>query len=89
MFHFQDLFDFIAAELEDFVNSEGEGFHFPDDDYRPREIGFTFSFPVKQSSIASGVLVKWTKGFNITNMVSYCYSPSLVILLCHESFVVR
>ncbi|XP_039118973.1 hexokinase-1-like [Dioscorea cayenensis subsp. rotundata] len=64
-----DLFDFIAAELEDFVNSEGEGFHFPDDDYRPREIGFTFSFPVKQSSIASGVLVKWTKGFNITNMV--------------------
>ncbi|KAH7686375.1 Hexokinase protein [Dioscorea alata] len=64
-----DLFDFIATELEDFVNSEGEGFHFPDDDYRPREIGFTFSFPVKQSSIASGVLVKWTKGFNITNMV--------------------
>lgn len=35
-----------------------------------RELGFTFSFPVKQSSIAGGTLVRWTKGFNIEDAVS-------------------
>ncbi|KAJ0971417.1 hypothetical protein J5N97_019376 [Dioscorea zingiberensis] len=62
-----DLFDFIAAELAKFVASEGEDFHLPAG--RQRELGFTFSFPVQQSSIASGTLVKWTKGFSITGTV--------------------
>ncbi|KAF5199835.1 Hexokinase-2 protein [Thalictrum thalictroides] len=31
-----------------------------------REIGFTFSFPVKQTSIDSGILIKWTKGFAVS-----------------------
>ena len=35
-----------------------------------RELAFTFSFPVKHSSISSGVLIKWTKGFEISEMVS-------------------
>jgi hypothetical protein len=35
-----------------------------------RQLGFTFSFPVKQTSIASGTLIKWTKGFTIDEMVS-------------------
>ncbi|KAM0945724.1 putative hexokinase [Dioscorea sansibarensis] len=64
-----DLFEYIAGELAKFVASEGEGFHFPEENNKPREIGFTFSFPVKQSSVASGALVKWTKGFNIIGMV--------------------
>ncbi|CAM0954394.1 unnamed protein product [Alopecurus aequalis] len=62
-----ELFDFIAAALAKFVASEGEDFHLPDG--RQRELGFTFSFPVKQSSIASGTLIKWTKGFSIDGMV--------------------
>lgn len=36
-----------------------------------RELGFTFSFPVKQLSVSSGTLIKWTKGFSIPDMVSW------------------
>lgn len=63
----QGLFDFIAAALAKFVESEPEGFHPPPG--RQRELGFTFSFPVKQTSISSGTLIKWTKGFNIDDTV--------------------
>ncbi|XP_042464430.1 hexokinase-2-like [Zingiber officinale] len=58
-----ELFDFIASALARFIASEGEDFHLPTG--RQRELGFTFSFPVRQISIGSGTLVKWTKGFNI------------------------
>ncbi|KAG0491786.1 hypothetical protein HPP92_005184 [Vanilla planifolia] len=58
-----DLFEFIAAELANFVASEGEDFHLPVG--RQREIGFTFSFPVKEHSFSSGSSIKWTKGFSI------------------------
>jgi hypothetical protein len=33
------------------------------------ELGFTFSFPVLQTSINHGTLISWTKGFNARNMV--------------------
>uniref|UniRef100_A0A0E0DZ43 Phosphotransferase n=1 Tax=Oryza meridionalis TaxID=40149 RepID=A0A0E0DZ43_9ORYZ len=62
-----ELFDFIAAELESFVKTEGEDFHLPEG--RQRELGFTFSFPVHQTSISSGTLIKWTKGFSINGTV--------------------
>lgn len=61
------LFDFIAEALKKFVDTEEEDFHLSPG--RQRELGFTFSFPVKQTSIASGTLVKWTKGFSIENAV--------------------
>ncbi|KAJ9688309.1 hypothetical protein PVL29_014149 [Vitis rotundifolia] len=61
------LFDYIAAALAKFVATEGEGLHVSP--VRQRELGFTFSFPVRQSSIASGTLIKWTKGFSIEDAV--------------------
>lgn len=61
------LFDFIAEALAKFVATEGEGFHLSPG--RQRELGFTFSFPVRQTSIASGTLIKWTKGFSIEDTV--------------------
>ncbi|CAL1414288.1 unnamed protein product [Linum trigynum] len=62
-----ELFNFIAQALKRFVDTEGE-------DMRPspgrqRELGFTFSFPVNQTSISSGNLIKWTKGFSIDETV--------------------
>ncbi|PKI76222.1 hypothetical protein CRG98_003333 [Punica granatum] len=61
------LFDYIAEALAKFVATEDEGSHpFPG---RERELGFTFSFPVRQTSIASGTLIKWTKGFSIEDAV--------------------
>ncbi|WVZ14298.1 hypothetical protein V8G54_011864 [Vigna mungo] len=56
----EELFDFIASGLAKFVSKE---------DGRKREIGFTFSFPVKQTSIDSGILIKWTKGFAVSGTV--------------------
>lgn len=41
----QVLFDFIATALAEFVATEGDDFHLPPG--RQRELGFTFSFPVK------------------------------------------
>jgi hexokinase len=63
----QELFDFIAAALAKFVGTEGEDFQLPEG--RQRELGFTFSFPVNQTSISSGTLIKWTKGFSINGTV--------------------
>jgi hexokinase len=65
----QNLFDFIASLLKDFVEREGGG---PENSLnKRRELGFTFSFPVKQTSVSSGILIKWTKGFCIEDMVSW------------------
>ncbi|KAM7259983.1 hypothetical protein ACFE04_015724 [Oxalis oulophora] len=60
----EELFDFIASSLEKFAEKEGGKFSLPQG--RKREIGFTFSFPVKQTSIDSGILMKWTKGFAVS-----------------------
>jgi len=63
----QELFDFIASGLAKFVSKEDGRFHISPG--RKREIGFTFSFPVKQTSIDSGILIKWTKGFAVSGTV--------------------
>ncbi|KDP36930.1 hypothetical protein JCGZ_08221 [Jatropha curcas] len=60
----EELFDFIASGLANFAQKEGGKFHLPHG--REREIGFTFSFPVKQTSVDSGILIKWTKGFAVS-----------------------
>ncbi|CAL9117859.1 unnamed protein product, partial [Musa textilis] len=67
-----ELFDFIAIELADFAAKDCliEG-------GRQREIGFTFSFPMRQSSVSAGVLVKWTKGFSIDETVGKDISVEL------------
>ncbi|KAH9623810.1 hypothetical protein KSS87_007047, partial [Heliosperma pusillum] len=64
----EDLFDFIAKSLKEFVEKER------DEDsnvssVNRKELGFTFSFPVKQTSVSSGILMKWTKGFSIRDTV--------------------
>jgi len=54
--------------LKDFIVKEGDGSNISQG---RRELGFTFSFPVKQMSVSSGILIKWTKGFSIVDMVSH------------------
>ncbi|KAL6216244.1 hypothetical protein ACLB2K_009470 [Fragaria x ananassa] len=60
----EELFNFIASGLAKFAENEGNKFHLPAG--TKREIGFTFSFPVKQTSVDSGILIKWTKGFSVS-----------------------
>lgn len=62
------LFDYIASKLAEFVATEGDEFLLPEEPRR-RELGFTFSFPVKQTSIASGTLIHWSKGFKVSGSV--------------------
>jgi len=57
------LFDYIANCLNKFVNAQGLKTN------RPLPLGFTFSFPMSQSSINSGELVRWTKGFTCDGVV--------------------
>lgn len=57
------MFDFLAASLKTFLKKNR--IHSED---RIR-LGFTFSFPVNQTGIASGTLVCWTKGFEASGVV--------------------
>lgn len=59
------------------MEAEGEDFHVSVG--RQRELGFTFSFPVKQTSISSGTVIKWTKGFSIDDAVKSDYSYPILI----------
>ncbi|KAJ2760736.1 hypothetical protein H4S06_001580 [Coemansia sp. BCRC 34490] len=60
------LFDFIAQCVETFLD---------DRNLRPTghqsviQMGFTFSYPVDQTSINSGTLIQWTKGLNVPGCV--------------------
>ncbi|URD80889.1 Hexokinase [Musa troglodytarum] len=60
------LFDFIALTLKEFIEREENG-QVPGS---KKELGFTFSFPIRQLSVSSGVLIKWTKGFTIEDVVN-------------------
>ncbi|KAK8963166.1 Hexokinase-3 [Platanthera guangdongensis] len=62
----EDLFDFIAMTLQSIIDKNGVAEHNPD---LRRELGFTFSFPVRQTSASSGILIRWTKGISIENAI--------------------
>lgn len=52
----EDLFDFIATACSNLTTDIPT-------DWAPIPLGFTFSFAVTQTSIKSGRLLEWTKGF--------------------------
>lgn len=57
-----DLFDYLAESMCDFLQTKGlRGQSIP--------LGFTFSFPMAQHSLKTGVLVNWTKSFNCPDVV--------------------
>ena len=55
------LFDYIADSVIRFTSKHNIKETLP--------LGFTFSFPVNQSSLTSGTLVKWTKDFDVEGAV--------------------
>ncbi|XP_022638342.1 hexokinase-2, chloroplastic isoform X2 [Vigna radiata var. radiata] len=83
----EELFDFIASGLAKFVSKEDGRFHISPG--RKREIGFTFSFPVKQTSIDSGILIKWTKGFAVSGTAESNLSERKTVLEVCETVVRR
>ncbi|XP_074152654.1 hexokinase-1 isoform X1 [Sminthopsis crassicaudata] len=56
----EELFDHIVTCISDFLDYMGiKGARLP--------LGFTFSFPCRQTSLDGGILLTWTKGFNASN----------------------
>jgi len=56
------LFDFIADCIKTFMNKHNMPIG------AKQKLGFTFSFPVKKKGIASGALLRWTKGFSASGV---------------------
>ena len=57
-----ELFDFIANACSKLCQDLPA-------DIDPVPLGFTFSFPYSQTSIKSGTLIEWTKGFETRNCI--------------------
>ncbi|TPP62298.1 Phosphotransferase [Fasciola gigantica] len=57
----EELFDYIAKTLADFLKSHGVA-------EKRCDLGFTFSFPCEQKGLTDAVLVRWTKGFSATGV---------------------
>ncbi|KAJ5225364.1 Glucokinase [Penicillium chermesinum] len=75
----KDLFTFLARQIESFLRIHHND-HFEAHQRRRAnnaavedlfDLGFTFSFPVRQFGINSGTLIRWTKGFNIPDAVGH------------------
>lgn len=56
------LFGFLAKSVKRFIRENRISLS------QRIDLGFTFSFPVKQTGIASGTLVAWTKGFSASGV---------------------
>ena len=56
----EELWVFIADSLDSFIHEQ-----FPEGVDKPLPLGFTFSFPASQDKINEGILLRWTKGFDI------------------------
>jgi hexokinase len=56
----KELFSFLAKQIELFLKVHHEEIF---------NLGFTFSFPVNQIGINKGMLMRWTKGFDIQDAV--------------------
>lgn len=78
----KELFSFLAKQIEVFLRTHHED-HFEAGvrrrktvsatkgyrDEKNFQLGFTFSFPVEQVGINSGKLIRWTKGFDIADVI--------------------
>lgn len=78
----RDLFSFLAKQIEIFLRTHHND-HFEHrlrrrftfsnpsgfTDEEVFRLGFTFSFPVQQIGINKGILMRWTKGFDIPDAV--------------------
>jgi hexokinase len=75
----QELFAFLAKQIELFLQTHHEDHYASHVKRRDTggvgkeeqifNLGFTFSFPVQQVGINKGLLMRWTKGFDIADTV--------------------
>ena len=56
----EDLFDFIVESVAEFIK---------DRNITKVSIGFSFAAPVKQEDLISGELIRWGKGYNVSEAI--------------------
>lgn len=66
----KDLFSYLARRTLAFIKKYHPEALAPNvEDIPTMKLGFTFSYPVNQTSLDSGTLIRWTKGFKIADTV--------------------
>ncbi|KAK6462743.1 glucokinase [Scheffersomyces coipomensis] len=60
-----DLFAYLALKVKDFLDEHHQG----SKSNEKLKLGFTFSFPVNQTGLNRGTLIRWTKGFDLPDCV--------------------
>lgn len=64
-----ELFSYLAKKIGQFVATHHPEHCEETDESKHLKLGFTFSYPIDQTSLNSGTLIRWTKGFNIPDAV--------------------
>lgn len=59
------LFSYLAKKVETFLEEHHSDYDLDD----PLKLGFTFSFPIDQTALNRGTLIRWTKGFDLPDCV--------------------
>lgn len=69
--HISELMDFIALSIKEFITIQHINAKIVEHSFNSDtlELGFTFSFPVTQTAINAGKLLRWTKGFSCPGAV--------------------
>lgn len=83
------LFSFITKQIAEFVNKYHQNCLTDSEDQPRLSLGLTFSYPVYQSAINSGKLLRWTKGFNIPDVVGQDVCKLLQDEIDHQNLPVR
>lgn len=62
----EELFSYLAKKIAKFLSE-----YHPEstDDKGHFKLGFTFSYPVNQTALDKGTLIRWTKGFKIHDVI--------------------
>ncbi|KAG0682460.1 hexokinase A [Pichia californica] len=81
-----ELFEFMASCLEKFL-TEKHPTGIPENKTFP--LGFTFSYPATQNKIDSGVLQRWTKGFDIAGVEGHDVVPMLMEQINKRSLPIK
>ena len=80
----ENLFNFMADRLRDFMlehNLLGEE--------KEHHLGFTFSFPTVQHSLASADLATWTKGFVCSGVEAAIIITIILIIITTTIIIIR
>ncbi|KAL8791064.1 MAG: hypothetical protein Q9213_000271 [Squamulea squamosa] len=75
-----DLFGFIADQVELLLRAHCSDYLRDLQNVKVLSLGLTFSFPVYQNAINAGILLRWTKGFDIPSVIG----QDVCELLQHE-----